>query len=72
MGYFDRNKYGNSFTKTKQEPVVTEMCDVCGRDWPAPIPRFRYITKDKVVFVIRHCPYCDPWLRLKKIGVENV
>ena len=66
MGFFDRN----SSAEIKSESVITEMCDVCGKDWPAPIPRFRYVDKRGLTFVIRHCPGCNPQLVLKRIGIE--
>lgn len=51
------------------EMPSTEMCDVCGKDCPMPIPRFSYMSQSGVVYVIRHHPQCDPYIALKRIGL---
>ena len=70
MGFFDKGKYKSGSAESKPEPVITEMCDVCGKDWPTPIPRFQCTDKWGTVFVIRCCPNCDPRLGLKRIGID--
>lgn len=69
MGMFDKhNRKSVIYAETGPE-VYTEMCDVCCRSWPAPIPRYKCVDKNGTVFVVRCCPYCDPNTALAKIGI---
>ena len=48
--------------KEKEINITTEMCDVCGKDCEAPIPRSKYLTKSGIKFIIRHHKECNPFL----------
>ena len=61
--------FGGKLIEEKKEPEVTEMCDVCGKDDLMPIPRFTYVSSKGVVYVIRHHPYCNPMLLIKRLGI---
>ena len=41
-------------SEKKKEPVITEMCDVCGKDEIAPIPRYKFISSNGITYVIRY------------------
>ena len=53
----------------KKEPVITEMCDVCGKDGIAPIPRYKFISSNGVTYVIRHHFQCNPLDLIKRLGL---
>ena len=52
----------NYILDEKQKEIITEMCDICGKNYPAPISRFRYISKTNRQYIIRYCPNCNPIL----------
>ena len=55
------NNKNNIITENNKE-IITEMCDICGKNYPAPIPRFKYISKSSRQYIIRYCPNCNPIL----------
>lgn len=73
MNYFigmawKKNFGGIPKSKKDTQYILTEMCDVCGKDCVAPIPRFSYMSQSGVVYVIRHHTNCDPYIALRRIG----
>ena len=54
------NRYHNKEKEKMAEAILTEMCDVCGRSYPAPIPRYCFFSKTNIKYVIRFCPSCNP------------
>lgn len=56
-------------SKEKEEPVITEMCDVCGKDEIAPIPRYKFISSNGITYVIRHHSQCNPLDLIKRLGL---
>jgi hypothetical protein len=62
-----RNSENNKIISKIQ---ITEMCDICGKDCPVPIPRTIYLTKKGVPFIIRHHVYCDP-IKYGQTYLEN-
>lgn len=61
----------NRFQKRiEPKEIITEMCDICGKDCIAPIPRTMYLTKRGIRFIIRHHVECDP-ISFAKMYLEN-
>ena len=56
-------------SEKKKEPVITEMCDICGKDEIAPIPRYKFISSNGVTYVIRHHSRCNPLDLIKRLGL---
>ncbi|MBR6610818.1 MAG: hypothetical protein IKK93_01075 [Campylobacter sp.] len=54
-------------TPEKTEPLLTEVCDICGRDCVAPIPRYNYVSPKGTTFVIRHHPQCNPLFLVERL-----
>ena len=61
--------FGGKVVEEKKEPVITEMCDVCGRDCIAPIPRYSYISPKGITYVIRCHLQCNPLALIKRLDL---
>lgn len=61
--------FGEKVVEEKKEPVITEMCDVCGKDGIAPIPRYKFTSSNGVTYVIRHHFQCNPLDLIKRLGL---
>ena len=59
----------SSEVEEKKEPIITEMCDVCGKDWIAPIPRYEFVSSKGITYVIRCHPQCNPLALIKRLGL---
>lgn len=55
--------------ENKKELVITEMCDVCGGDCIAPIPRYSYVSSKGITYVIRCHPQCNPLALIKRLDL---
>ena len=53
-------KWYNEKEQKNEEPILTEMCDVCCKDCKYPIPRTIYLTKSGTKYIIRHHTWCNP------------
>lgn len=63
-------KWYNEKEQKSEEPVLTEMCDVCCKDCKYPIPRTIYLTKSGTKYIIRHHTWCNP-IEFAKTFLEN-
>lgn len=61
--------FGGKAVEEKKEPVITEMCDVCGKDGIAPIPRYKFVSSKGITYVIRCHPQCNPLALIKRLGL---
>jgi len=66
---FNYNYNKKAESPFKEEYVVTEMCDVCGKSFlPQYITRVQAVGGiSKTFYVIRCCPYCNAYEHAKKL-----
>lgn len=61
--------FSEKVDENKKELVITEMCDVCGGDCIAPIPRYSYVSPKGITYVIRYHLQCNPLDLIKRLDL---
>lgn len=61
------NWFSEKIIEQKKEPVITEMCDVCGKDGIAPIPRYKFVSSKGITYIIRCHSQCNPLVLIKRL-----